>query len=294
MKTENHKKGTLFIVATPIGNMDDITKRALDILGSVDVIAAEDTRKTRTLLKHHHIKAKLVSYHEHNESVRTPKLLEQLGAGATIALVSTAGTPLVSDPGYRLVTGAIAEDLTIVPIPGVSALVTALCVAGLPTDTFVFCGFPSKKKQKRIGRLEALAGNPHTIIFFESPKRIIRLIKELVAVMGDRPAVLCREMTKFHEEILRGRLSGILQDLERRPDVKGECTLLIGGKAVKNHPAAAVLEDEIVAALGTMDCSASGIAKKIAKRHGIPKDRIYSAVLEIKRKASGNKKTERP
>ncbi len=282
MSTKTRKKGTLFIVATPIGNRDDITKRALDILGTVDLIAAEDTRKTRTLLTYYQIKAKLISYHEHNESVRTPMLLNQLRAGTTIALVSTAGTPMVSDPGYRLVAGAIAENLPIVPIPGVSALITALCVAGLPTDAFVFCGFPSKKKNKRIKKLEELAPNQQTIIFYESPKRMIRFIQELVEVMGDRQAVLCRELTKFHEEIIRGRLNGILYDLHRRPDVKGECTLLVRGKEVKKPTAVAGLRDEIIEALEIMDCGASGVAKKIAKKHGLPKDRIYAEVLEIK------------
>ena len=292
MSTKTCKKGTLFIVATPIGNMDDITKRALDTLATVDLIAAEDTRKTRRLLTHHQIKAKLISYHEHNESQRTPRLLKQLREGTTIALVSTAGTPMVSDPGYRLVAGAIAENLTIVPIPGVSALVTALCVAGLPTDAFVFCGFPSKKKPKRIKRLEELAKNPQTIIFYESPRRIVRFIEELVEVMGDRQAVLCRELTKSYEEIIRGQLNGILHDLRRRPDIKGECTLLISGKAIEQHASVAALRDEIIEALETMDCGASGIAKKIAQKHGIPKDRIYAEVLDIKKEGPGIKEME--
>jgi len=158
MNTPQRHKGTLFIVATPIGNMDDITKRALDTLTAVDLIAAEDTRKTRRLLKHHQIDAKLISYHEYNENERTPQLLKQLKEGIAIALVSTAGTPMVSDPGYRLVNGAIAENLNVVPIPGVSALLTALSVAGLPTDAFVFCGFPSKKSTNGSENLKSWPG----------------------------------------------------------------------------------------------------------------------------------------
>jgi 16S rRNA (cytidine1402-2'-O)-methyltransferase len=188
------RPGTLYVVATPIGNRDDITLRALNILREVDLIAAEDTRKTMS-----------------------------------IALVSNAGTPTVSDPGYRLITATLADDLNVMPIPGVSAATAALSVAGLPTDSFVFLGFPARKKTKRLQQLNDLASEPRTLIFYESPRRILTLLGEIRDAMGDRYLVLAREMTKIHEEFLRGRLSEIATQLKGRANIKGECTLLVAG-----------------------------------------------------------------
>jgi len=223
------RPGTLYVVATPIGNRDDITLRALNILREVDLIAAEDTRKTRRFLEMHAIKGSLISYHEHNEDERTPKLIAKLKKGLSIALVSNAGTPTVSDPGYRLITATLAGNLDVIPIPGVSAATAALSAAGLPTDSFVFLGFPAKKKTKRLQQLNDLASEPRTLIFYESPRRILTLLGEIKDVMGDRYAVFAREMTKLHEEFLRGRLSEIVIQLKQRTDIKGECTLLVAG-----------------------------------------------------------------
>ncbi|MEJ2655841.1 MAG: 16S rRNA (cytidine(1402)-2'-O)-methyltransferase [Desulfobacterales bacterium] len=221
--------GTLYVVATPIGNMNDITVRALDILGHVDLIAAEDTRHTGKLLKHHHIKGRLMSYHEHNENERTPLLIEKIKAGSSIALISNAGTPSVSDPGYMLVQRALENRITIVPIPGASAVITALSISGLPTDSFIFIGFCAKRKTRRLRQLQELAGEKRTLIFYENPGRILAFMIEIKDMMGDRYGVLCREMTKLHEEFLRGRLSELIETLSRRRTVKGECTLLVKG-----------------------------------------------------------------
>ena len=200
-------KGTLYVVATPIGNMDDITLRALKILDQVDFIAAEDTRRTGKLLKYHNIKGRLISFHEHNEKERTPLLLERIESGSSIALVSNAGTPTVSDPGYMLLRSAVEKGIKVIPVPGASAVVASLSISGLPTDSFIFIGFPAKKKLKRFKQLQELADEKRTLIFYENPGRITTFIKELVDVMGDRYGVLCREMTKLHEEFIRGRLS---------------------------------------------------------------------------------------
>jgi 16S rRNA (cytidine1402-2'-O)-methyltransferase len=207
----------LYVVATPIGNRDDITIRALNILGRVDLVAAENTRHTGRLLAHHNIKGNLISYHEHNEVKRTPELIHRLKTGSSVALVSNAGTPSVSDPGYRLVKEAIANNIKVIPVPGVSAAVTALSAAGLPTYSFIFVGFPAKKKAKRLKQLKELASEIRTIIFYESPKRILTFLEEIIDAMGDRYGVLSREMTKLHEEFLRGFLSEIHYILNARP-----------------------------------------------------------------------------
>ncbi len=214
------KPGILYVVATPIGNRDDITIRALNILGHVDLVAAEDTRHTGRLLAHHNIKCHMISFHEHNENDRTPDLINRLKAGLSVALVSNAGTPSVSDPGYRLVKEAVINRIRVSPIPGVSAAIAALSVSGLPTDSFVFIGFPAKKKAKRLDQLKDLEGEGRTMVFYESPRRILTFLKEIITVMGDRYGVLSREMTKLHEEFIRGFLSEILSSLNARSAIK--------------------------------------------------------------------------
>lgn len=289
------KKGNLYIVATPIGNAEDITLRALKILGTADRIAAEDTRHTGKFLARHDIHARLVSYHEYNESERTPELIAGLLSGESVALVSNAGTPSVSDPGYRLVREAIENDIRVIPVPGVSAAVTALSASGLATDIFVFIGFPPKKKGKRLALLERLSGETGTLIFYESPRRVISFMEEIVAAMGDRYGVLSREMTKLHEEFLRGYLSEIIRELASRDSVKGECTLLVKGfedgeteismKAVSKDIEKG-LEEEI---------RLSDLSKKIAKKYGIPKQTVYEEAVRLRKKNSGSetKLTER-
>ena len=281
MKPMNNKKGKLYVVSTPIGNKDDITLRALGILGSADIVAAEDTRNTGQLLAHHNIRAKLVSCHEHNETERIPSLIDKLERGVSVALVSDAGTPSVSDPGYRLVKEAITNEICVVPVPGVSAAITALSVAGLPTDTFVFAGFPPKKKGKRLKLLERLASTSGTLVFYESPKRILAFIEDIMQVMGNRQGVLAREMTKLHEEFLRGDLSHILGTLKERPSLKGECTLLIMGCQGEEAVSMAMVRSEIEKELKITGTRVSELSKRIAKKYGLPKKAIYEEALKI-------------
>jgi 16S rRNA (cytidine1402-2'-O)-methyltransferase len=277
--------GALYVVATPIGNRDDITVRALNILGNVDLVAAEDTRHTGRLLAHHNIKCHMISCHEHNEGERTPDLINRLKAGSSVALVSNAGTPSVSDPGYRLVKEAIANSIRVIPIPGVSAAIAALSVSGLPTDSFVFIGFPAKKKAKRLKQLQVLAGESRTMVFYESPKRILTLLKEIINVMGDRYGVLSREMTKLHEEFIRGFLSEILSSLDARPAIKGECTLLVTGCEESKEVSIKTVRTEIMKALEKKESKLSEISKIIGKKYGLPKKKVYDEALKLKRKA---------
>ena len=280
-----NKSGALYVVATPIGNRDDITIRALKILGQVDLIAAEDTRRTGKLLAHHHIKGHLISYHEHNENKRTPELIQKLKTGASIALVSDAGTPSVSDPGYRLVKTAVANHIKIIPIPGVSAVVSALSAAGMPTDAYVFVGFSAKKKSRRTKQLQALAAEHRTIVFYESPKRILTFLGEIKSIMGDRYAVLCREMTKIHEEFIRGSVSEIISELNTRSAVKGECTLLLAGCIDERETSIEVVRGEITEALKKKEGALSEIVKALAKKYDLPRNMIYDEALKLKREA---------
>ena len=276
--------GSLYVVATPIGNRDDITIRALNILGQVDLVAAEDTRHTGRFLAHHNIKCRMISFHEHNERKRTPDLINRLKAGSSVALVSNAGTPSVSDPGYRLVKEAIDSDIRVIPIPGVSAAITALCVAGMPTDSFVFLGFPAKKKARRLNQLNDLAGEHRTIVFYESPRRISTFLEEIIDIMGDRYGVLAREMTKLHEEFIRGSLSEILSSLNARPAIKGECTLLVTGCEENKEVSLKTVRTEIIKALEKKENRLSEIAKAVAEKHGLSKNKVYDEALKLKRK----------
>ncbi len=269
------------MVATPIGHLEDITLRAIRTLKQVDLIAAEDTRHTKRLLAAHQIENHLISYHEHNEQQRTAELIRRLENGAAIALVSDAGTPTVSDPGYRLVEAAAARRIPIVPIPGVSAAITALSVAGLPTDSFTFVGFPLRKKAKRLQQLQQLANVPQTLIFYQSPRRVLSFLAEIKEAFGDRPAVMARELTKLHEEVLRGPLTRIIEQLEQRPEIKGECTLLVGG-AENVEPTRQDLDTAIADALAQSDRSLSGLAKDLARRFGVPRKEIYDKALALK------------
>jgi 16S rRNA (cytidine1402-2'-O)-methyltransferase len=229
--------GILYLVATPIGNLEDITLRALRVLQEVDLIATEDTRRTRILLDHYQIDKPLTSFYDHNEVQKAPTLIRRIQEGASIALVSEAGTPLVSDPGFRLVQLAIAHGITVIPIPGPSAVVAALIVAGLPTDRFVFEGFLPKKPGRRRRRLETLGDESRTLIFYESPRRVHDLLGEMQAVWGDRRVVVARELTKKFEEILRGRITEVRAQLEERPPL-GEVTLVVEGAASEARPPA--------------------------------------------------------
>src|SRR5436853_6098222 len=219
--------GTLYLVATPIGNLEDITHRALRVLGEVDVIACEDTRHTRTLLNHYGIRTKTVSYHEHNERERAAELAAMLEAGASIAVVSDAGTPGISDPGYRLVSDALKCGARVVPVPGASALVAALVASGLPTDEFFFGGFLPARSLQRRARLMDVRSLDSTLIFYEAPHRIGQTLTDAREILGEREAVVARELTKLHEEIARGRLSELAARFSKTESVRGEIVLLI-------------------------------------------------------------------
>lgn len=279
--TDKEAKGTLYIVATPIGNLEDITLRALSVLKSVDVIAAEDTRHTGKLLRHYAITNPLFSFHDHNERDRIETLLGSLKKGKQVALVSDAGTPSVSDPGFRLVREAIREGLNVVPIPGVSAAVSALCASGLPTDAFSFYGFPPRKKGKRKEFLSQLRHEKNTLIFYESPHRILPLIEDMVEIFGDREAVLAREMTKLHEEFVRGTLKDIYNELSIRVQIRGECTLIVS-EAPDEVLNVENLEQEILERLNHDDISPSSLAKDLSSKYSIKKRDIYEKILMLR------------
>lgn len=227
---ESASKGTLYIVSTPIGNLDDITFRAIKILSSVDVIAAEDTRKTKILLDHYKISKPMVSYFDHNERFRSSQLIERLLRGESVAVVSDAGTPGISDPAYRIVRDSIDKGIPVVPIPGASALLAALVAGGLPMNNFVFEGFLPLKKGRKT-RLEFLRSEKRTIVLYESPHRIIKTLRELQQYLGDREIVIAREVSKKFEEFLRGRTSDILDKISSSMP-RGEFVILIDGNPI--------------------------------------------------------------
>jgi 16S rRNA (cytidine1402-2'-O)-methyltransferase len=219
----------LYLVGTPIGNLEDITLRALRILKEVDVIACEDTRHTQKLLNHYSISTRTTSYHEHNEMTKSAELVKEMQEGASVALVTDAGMPGISDPGYRLIALAIRHRVPVVPIPGASAFLAALVASGLPTDSFRFSGFLPAKRGERRAELEAIKSSPRTQIFYEAPHRVVESLSDVVEVLGEaRHVVIAREVTKLHEEFLRGRAVEVLENLKAREAVKGEITLLIG------------------------------------------------------------------
>jgi 16S rRNA (cytidine1402-2'-O)-methyltransferase len=270
--------GRLYVVATPIGNLEDITYRAVRVLKECDVIACEDTRQTKKLLDHYAISKPTVSYHEHNEAERTADLMVRLRGGATVALVSDAGVPLVSDPGYRLVHAAVDEGIRVEPIPGPSALLTALSASGLPTDEFHFAGFLPPKSGQRTRALEALREMPATLVFYEAPHRIVETLEAVEQVMGVRRVVVGRELTKLHEEFLRGTAGEVRAVLAARDSVKGEITLLVGKAearlAVDDRPLA-----EAVAALEANGLGRMDAIKQVARERGLPKREVYDSVL---------------
>ncbi len=275
--------GTLFVVATPIGHMEDITLRAICTLKEVGLIAAEDTRQARKLLTRYEVSTPLISYHDYNKEKRTPELLEKLKAGNSIALVTDAGTPSISDPGHYLVRAAIRAAIPVVPIPGASALIAALSVSGLPTDSFVFVGFVPRKPAKRKHFLERLKGEPRTLIFYESPKRLLVLMQEIINLMGNRSAVVARELTKVHEEILRGSLSNILKVLAARPLLKGECTLLVGGyEGSQEFDRNSLLRDLRQLRLET-GRPLSELVKEVARECGLSRKLVYEEALKLEK-----------
>jgi len=270
---------TLYLVATPIGNLEDITLRALRILREeVSLIACEDTRRTQKLLEHYGIKKPLISYHEHNERSRAAEILKSLHDGKSIALLSDAGTPLVSDPGYRVATAAIEAGFPVVPLPGASALLAALAASGLPVDEFRFVGFLPSKAGARRRALQEMANDPLTIVAYESPHRVLDTLSDMTEIFGERPIVAAREITKIHEEFLRGTAASIREKLAQRPSVKGEFTLVIGRSEQKTQiddPAAEVLRLQREEGLSRMDA-----IKAVAKRMSLPKREVYRLSAE--------------
>jgi 16S rRNA (cytidine1402-2'-O)-methyltransferase len=271
--------GTLFVVSTPIGNLEDMTFRAVRVLREVDLIACEDTRHTRYLLDHHGIDRPVVSYHEHNEAARTADLLSRLQSGQSIALVSDAGTPLISDPGYRVVTAAVEAGIDVVPVPGASAILSALAASGLPTDCFYYGGFLPAKSGQRRRTLSAAAALECTLVFYEAPHRILDALADAAELMPNRQITVAREMTKLHEEYLRGTAAEIASALAARTAVKGELTIVIGKAAegeTETRPVREMLDGYLSQGFSRMDA-----IKEIARARGVSKRRIY-AELEDK------------
>jgi 16S rRNA (cytidine1402-2'-O)-methyltransferase len=270
----------LYLVGTPIGNLEDITLRALRVLNEVDLIACEDTRQTQKLLNHYTIATPTTSYHEHNEMTRSAELVKQMQEGASVALVTDAGMPGISDPGYRLISLAIRHHLPVVPVPGASAFLAALVASGLPTDSFRFSGFLPAKRGERRTVLESIKSSPRTQAFYEAPHRILEALEDIVEVLGpERRVVVAREVTKIHEEFLRGRASEVLAILKQREAVKGEITLLIG-KAEEKHVEAAALSRQTVKQrveqiMAEEKIDEKTALKKVAKERGVSKSEAY-------------------
>lgn len=266
--------GTLFVVGTPIGHLADLSPRAREVLSGASLVAAEDTRRTRVLLANIGANVPLISYHEHNERARTPELLARLTSGASVALVSDAGMPLISDPGSRLVRAALDAGIAVVAVPGPSAVTAALSVAGLPAERFVFEGFLPRRTGARRERLDALTAEPRTMLLFESPQRLAATLEELADVLGgERPAALARELTKVHEQVYRGSLAELAARIGRDIPAKGECVIVIAGGGLEPEVAVAervyrLLEPELPHA------RALALAAKIT---GVPRNRLYRA-----------------
>jgi len=266
--------GTLYLVATPIGNLSDISKRSVDILESVAVILCEDTRHSGKLLSHLGIKKKLLSLHDHNEEERIPSIISLLQEGKDIALISDAGTPGISDPGYKLVRQVVDSALAVSPIPGPAAFVSALVASGLATDSFFFGGFLPSKKSERLNRLEELKSIPGTLVFYETPHRIEAAISDCLQIFGNRSAVIARELTKLHEEFLRGSLSEISDALKTR-ELKGEMVLMIDRQGDEEPIEKTLSVSEIVKALEEEGHDSKSALKLAAKKLGISKSEAY-------------------
>lgn len=274
--------GTLYVVATPIGNLEDMTYRAVKILQDVELIAAEDTRHSRKLLDHYGIVTPLISYHEHNESSRAPQLLEKMRSGQSLALISDAGTPCIADPGYRLVSQCQKEDLKVVAVPGPSALIAALSIAGLPTDGFQFVGFLPAKAHGRRRLFEQFSSLRQTIVCYEAPHRLLSCLKDLVDICGaERPVAIARELTKRHEELFSG---STVQALERfsAGAIKGEIVLLLG-PAPDSRPQGSVKE-ALTQLRETTELSWKEIVKQVAGDFGISGSDVYKESLELRKK----------
>ena len=273
--------GVLYVVATPIGNLEDVTLRALRVLAEVDLIAAEDTRRTAILLRHHGISTRQVSYYDAIERRRTPELVERMRAGARVALVTDAGTPGVADPGYHLVRGALQAGIPVVPVPGVSAVTTLVSVAGLPVDRFAFEGFLPARAAARTARLRGLATEPRAMVFLEAGRRLPAFLKDAEAALGDREAVIGRELTKVHEEQLRGRLGELRRRLDAGEPVRGEVTLVLAGADAPAPVASDVVDAAIRKALAS-GRSVRELSAALAEKLGMPRREVYRRALALR------------
>ncbi len=273
--------GKLFVVSTPIGNLEDVTLRAVNVLKDCDVIACEDTRNTRKLLARYDIETPLTSYHEHNEVEKSPRLLERLKNGKDVALVSDAGTPSVSDPGWRLVNLSIENNIEIVPIPGPSAVLSALVVSGLPTDSFLFLGFLPKTVGKKKELLKDVKRYPYTLVFYESARRLSRTLSLMLEILGDRNICVAREMTKLYEEVIRGSVSEVISILSEKESIKGEVTIVLEGSRERRGE---ISTEEIKRTLHTMKergTALSDAVRAVSESSGASKNSVYRIALEI-------------
>ena len=273
--------GVLYVVATHIGNLEDLTLRALRVLKEADLIAAEDTRHTRKLLSHYGITTPLTSYYDQIEASKAPALIEQLQGGRSIALVSDAGTPGIADPGYRLVKGAAAAGIAVVPIPGPSMLTALLSVGGLPTDRFVFEGFLPAKRSQRQKALHRLKQEERTLVLFESPHRLTDMLTDLEEICGDRQIVIGRELTKMFEEVLRGKASELRPLLHER-EIKGEVALLVAGRSAEDEPDEKLPFAEEIRLLAAEGLSLKEIAQVVSERRGIAKREVYALGIRLR------------
>ncbi|MGI9533788.1 MAG: 16S rRNA (cytidine(1402)-2'-O)-methyltransferase [Thermodesulfobacteriota bacterium] len=276
--------GNLYIVSTPIGNLSDITFRAIEILKYADIIACEDTRHTKKVLNHYNIKASTTSYHEHNEDSKSERLLKELLKGKNIALVTDAGTPCISDPGFKIVSHAIKNGVKVVTVPGASSVISSLTLSGLPTNSFSFYGFVPRTKKHIFSLIDNIKILKTTLIFFESPNRIIKTLNYFLDGLGNRNAAVCRELTKLHEEVIHGTLEEIIKKMEIKESIKGEICLLIEGFQENKRDE---LNDDLILvhnklkSLKSLKISLKDAVKVVSQEINLPKKEIYQKALEI-------------
>lgn len=274
------ESGKLYVCPTPIGNLDDITLRTLNVLKEVDLIAAEDTRRSIKILNYYNIKNPLTSYHEHNEETKGEDLIRQILEGKDLALVSDAGMPGISDPGEIIIKLAIEEGIEVIVLPGATASITALVLSGLQTDKFTFEGFLPSRKRDRVQELERIKNNPYTSIIYESPYRVVDSLEDMLQVLGDREISLSRELTKRYEETLRGKISEVLGQLDRK-DIKGEFVIVISGSEEIHHKEEELDIEELLREYLDRGYSKKESVKRISKEYGLARNEVYKKSLKL-------------